>query len=69
MCGRERRKEEEGGRGDKGGASGKQLVNLGKEYMGVSCTIIETSLQVWTYIKIKNKKANWIKCSQKLHFY
>lgn len=46
MCGRERRKEEEGGRGDKGGASGKQLVNLGKEYMGVSCTIMETSLQV-----------------------
>lgn len=46
MCGRERRKKEEGGRGDKGGASGKQLVNLGQEYMGVSCTIIETSLQV-----------------------
>lgn len=41
----ERRKAEEGGRADKGGANGKQLVNLGKEYMGVSCTI-ETSQQI-----------------------
>ena len=43
---RERRKEEVGGRGDKESANGKQLVNLGKEYMGVSCTILETSLQL-----------------------
>lgn len=61
----------DGGRADKtNGANYKQLVKLGKGYIGVSYTIIEKSLQVSSYIKrvTKKKKANFIKFSQKFLF-
>lgn len=56
----------EGRRADKtNGGKCKQLVTLGRGYMGVACTLLETSLQGGSFIiKLPRKTANSIQFSQ-----